>query len=323
MQNQARRWGRRWPSKFDLFNLTAGTCKEIDLHAHTVQATIAGFVQSRDRHKKRPTWRKASGSKRSLGWIPFPQPNSISLRSAYVVYQRIFYPIWLHRPIQGKIKCGSFNEDSRGRWWINLTCEIEDQTTPIGTEELGIDLGLKDLATLSTGEKLENPRHYRREERNLAKAQRAGRKDRSRAIHQKIKNRRKHDLNVSTYRLIKRSKSIFVGNVSSSKLTQTRMAKSVNDVGWYEFKKQLRYKAIRHAVVFKEIDESYSSQTCSNCGSLPDSRPRGIADLGVRQWDCTDCGAHHGRDVNAARNILLSGLSAGLRETGSSLGLVG
>ncbi|HEV3424160.1 MAG TPA: zinc ribbon domain-containing protein, partial [Paraburkholderia sp.] len=93
-------------------------------------------------------------------------------------------------------------------------------------------------------------------------------------------------------------------------LAKTGMAKSVLDAAWTTFRTQLRYKAIGQCVVFAEVDESFSTQTCSDCDSLPDSRPKGIAGLRIREWTCSACGSVHDRDTNAARNILRCGLAS-------------
>ncbi len=84
------------------------------------------------------------------------------------------------------------------------------------------------------------------------------------------------------------------------------MAKSVYDAGWSTFRSMLKYKSAGYV----EVDERFTTQICSDCGALPDSRPRGIAGLGIRAWECSECGASHDRDVNAARNILALALSA-------------
>jgi IS605 OrfB family transposase len=97
---------------------------------------------------------------------------------------------------------------------------------------------------------------------------------------------------------------IAVGNVNAAGLARSSMAKSVLDAGWSSFRTQLAYKAVKHGAWFEKVHEAFSSQVCSNCGALPDSRPRGIADLGIRNWTCSDCGCVHDRDVNAAKNIL-------------------
>lgn len=317
VQAQAKRRGRRWPTFFDFNNLLAGSTKDLGLPSDTIQDVSRHFVVGRDAHKKRPRWRKSFGSRRSLGWIPFQSGRIVRIEPSGVRYRGVYYPVWKDRPHKGKVLCGSFNEDSRGRWFVNLTCEVPNAEHPTGTEEIGIDLGLRSLATLSTGEKLENPRHYKREEEALAKAQRAGRKDRAKAIYAKIKNRRKHDLHVMSRQLVNRAKAIYVGNVNSSALGQTRLAKSVYDVGWSMFRNMLDYKSNYAACVFRVVDEAYSTQTCSNC--LQRSGPKGLKGLEVRDWVCSACGTPHDRDTNAAKNILISGQSIGFQQTESPI----
>ena len=147
-------------------------------------------------------------------------------------------------------------------------------------------------------------------EKKIEIAQRAGNKDRARAINAKIANIRRDHAHKESTKIAQQFRTIFVGNVNSSQFAQTKMAKSVLDAGWSFFRNALRYKASRHGGRFLEIDEKFTTQICSACGTLPSSRPRGIADLGVREWRCSDCGAIHDRDVNAALNILALGLSA-------------
>jgi IS605 OrfB family transposase len=193
---------------------------------------------------------------------------------------------------------GSFNADAKGHWYINVPVEVELQE-PNYSNAVGIDLGLKTLATLSNGQKIEMPRFYRASEEALSTAQRA---------HAKARNRRKDFLHKSANAVVKGYGTIVVGDVSPSRLAKTRMAKSVNDAGWAGFKQMLSYKAVRHGGRVVEASEAMSTQTCSTCGCLPPSRPRGIAGLAVRDWTCDDCGTVHDRDVNAAKNILRVGL---------------
>jgi IS605 OrfB family transposase len=108
--------------------------------------------------------------------------------------------------------------------------------------------------------------------------------------------------------LVHNNQFIAVGNVSPSKLAKTKMAKSILDASWAMLKIQLAYKARRHNAVFIEVDERFTSQTCSCCGSIPDSSPKGMGALGIRHWTCSCCGSLHDRDVNAAQNILRVGL---------------
>jgi putative transposase len=218
-----------------------------------------------------------------------------------VAYKRRTYRLWESRSLQGKVLCGSFSQDARGRWYVNFVCEVEC-TRGEATKEVGIDLGLKTFATLSTGEAIENPRHFRKYEVALAKAQRAGRKQRARAIHAKIANARADFLHKQSTRIAGQFGRIVVGNINSGKLAKTRMAKSVRDVGWSSFRNMLAYKTRLRGGEYIEGDERYSTQVCSECGSI--AGPKGISQLGVRNWECGGCGAVHDRDVNAARNIL-------------------
>ena len=107
--------------------------------------------------------------------------------------------------------------------------------------------------------------------------------------------------------LVRDNAAIFVGDVASVKLVKTRMAKSTLDAGWAMFKTMLEYKSQQAGIVFDVVNESYTTQTCSCCGSIPASSPKGRAGLGIRGWTCCECGAVHDRDVNAARNILAAG----------------
>jgi IS605 OrfB family transposase len=247
-------------------------------------------------------------SKRSLGWVPF-NTGYVALRDGAFVFRGERYEVWLHRSLpEGKIGAGSFSQDARGRWYINCPVKV-GETMLAEAPCVGVDLGLKDLATLSTGERIEAPNFYRKSELKLGKAQRARKSKRVRAIHAKVANRRREFLHQETNKILKKYGFIVVGDVSSTKLSRTRLAKSVLDAGWSTFKDMLSWKLrLRGGGMLLEVSEQYTSQVCSGCGSLPASRPRGIADLGMREWCCDDCGTVHDRDVNAARNILRAGL---------------
>src|SRR5690606_3644805 len=118
-------------------------------------------------------------------------------------------------------------------------------------------------------------------------------KARVRAIHAKIANQRKDALHKLSTQLVNSYGAIFVGNVNAAGLAKTKMAKSVLDAGWSMFRTQLQYKGDGAGCWVQEVNEAYSTQTCSSCGALPDSRPRGIAGLGIRAWTCSACGSEH------------------------------
>lgn len=301
-------WGRdrKWLSAFDLGKLTAGSCKELNLHSHTIKCICDHFARSRDRAKRAGIrWR----GRKSLGWVPF-NTGYVTFDGEALKFRGVRYqPTHISpRLIAGmKFGAGSFNRDNRGRWYINLPVEIEcNADAP--EEKTGIDLGLKYLATLSDGSKIEMPCFYRASEQAIGMAQRARKTKRARAIHAKVKNRRKDFLHKASAALAKEYGLIVVGDVSPSKLAQTKMAKSVLDAGWSDFKRMISYKAMMHGGRMIEVSERMTTQTCSACGCLPPSRPIGIAGLGIREWSCDECGAVHDRDVNAAKNILRLGL---------------
>ncbi len=298
-----------WLSAYDVQKpiLQARRERGFIIPSHTAQEICAKHHQARKQFKKaKLRWRKSSGSKRSLGWIPFKK-GSAKWVGGQVRFARHCFSVWDSYGLSDyQFAAGSFSEDSRGRWYFNVAVQIETEKSK-SESAIGIDLGLKDVATCSDGIQLESKQFYRALESKLGKAQRANKKQRVKAIHAKIKNRRKDHIHKFTTALVEDNAAIFVGDVSSTKLAKTKMAKSVLDAGWGMLKDQLKYKAMARSVVFEVVNESYSTQTCSCCGVMPPSSPKGRAGLGIREWACSECGAEHLRDLNAAKNILAAG----------------
>ncbi|MGE8129026.1 RNA-guided endonuclease InsQ/TnpB family protein [Methylobacterium sp. NPDC080182] len=318
-QEHARRVNGRWPNLVSLGKGLSGLREHIALKSDIFQAVAVHWLESRDRHKRRPKWRVSFGGRRSLGWVPFQAASrNIRVTRAGIRFDKRIFRIWQHREIPDDIRSGSFNEDADGRWYLNLVCRVAaDRACGVG--EVGIDLGLKDFAALSDGSKIANPRHVRKAASALAKAQRAGRKRLARRIHRKVAAQRRHFLHTESTRIARTYQFVAVGDVNSAGLARTRMAKSVLDAGWSSFRQMLSYKlAMTPGSRYVEADERYSTRTCSCCGSRAGA-PRGVEGLGVRSWECEDCGTLHDRDTNAALNILASGRNIALHETGSRL----
>jgi len=298
-------------SAFDMHPYTKGAGKELNLHSHTLQCVAAEYAARRKQFRKpRLNWRKSGGVRRSLGWIPI-NTGAASWKNGQVFHNGHHFTVWDSYGLgQYRFRSGSFSEDSRGRWYFNIAVDVPEFVGPLQqTESIGIDLGLKEVATCSDGfTRLENARFYRGLEPALAIAQRANKKARIRAIHAKIANRRKEALHQFSRSLLKRCGMIIVGDVSPQKLVKTTMAKSVLDAGWGQLKTMLDYKCAHAGIVFKVVNEAYTTQTCSCCGAISSSSPKGRAGLRIREWTC-ECGVTHDRDVNAARNILALGLS--------------
>ena len=301
----------KWLSGYDLQKLTAGysKCDGVSVGSSTVQLVCVEYATRRKQFKKtRLNWRVSDpkSSKYSLGWIPF-KGGQVKYKSGQIQFGGHKFSLWDSYGLSRfELRAGSFNEDRRGRWYFNVAIEVEVLPGQ-GVSAVGIDLGLKECATTSDGDKLQG-RWFRELEPQLAAAQRARKKKRARAIHAKIANRRKDAIHKFTTHLVKNNAAIFVGDVASAKLVKTKMAKSTLDAGWAMFKTALEYKCRQAGVVFEVVNEAYSTQTCSCCGAIPASSPKGRAGLRIREWTCSECGAEHDRDINAARNILAAGL---------------
>ena len=309
--HRAIRERRQWLSGYDLQKLTNGfsKCEGVHIGSPTVQQVCEDYAKARKQFKRsKLRWRVSNpkSSKYSLGWIPF-KARALQYRSGQIVFAGHTFSLWDSYGLSNyELRAGSFSEDSRGRWYLNVVVKAQAKTTT-ATASVGIDLGLKEAAVASDKQRIDG-RFYRKLEGKLGIAQRAGKKQRARAIHAKIANQRKDMLHKFSSAMVQDYGAIFVGDVSSAKLVKTKMAKSTLDAGWLSLKTMLEYKSHQAGVVFDVVNESYSTQTCSCCGSIAASSPKGRAGLRIREWTCSDCGAVHDRDVNAARNILAAGL---------------
>ena len=294
-------------SAYDFQKYTKGANKELGLSGRTIQMVGAEYATRRKQYKKaRLNWRKSGGSRRSLGWIPV-SGQSLKYINGQIRYNGTFFNIWDSYDLSKyKLRSGSFNEDSRGRWYFNVAVEIESEQSK-GVSSVGIDLGCKQTATDSNGDSVVG-REYRALEGKLGIAQRARNKKRVKAIHAKIANRRKDSLHKYSRKLVDENAAIFVGNVNSLAMVKTKMAKSTLDAGWGMLKTMLEYKCDHAGIVFEEVNEAYTTQACSCCGAIGPNSPKGRIGLRIREWTCTECGARHDRDVNAAKNILAVGL---------------
>ncbi|HUY75395.1 MAG TPA: RNA-guided endonuclease TnpB family protein [Ktedonobacterales bacterium] len=208
--------------------------------------------------------------------------------------------------------------DTAGRYFVSFLVEEEIGMLPVLGTTVGVDVGLKALATLSTGEKVKNPRHLAKSQKRLKRAQQAlnrklkGSKNREKArrkvarLHAQIADQRLDGLHKLTTRLIRENQTICVESLAIKNLVRNRkLARAISDVGWGEFVRQLAYKAQWYGRTLVKIDRWYpSSKRCHACGYVLTSLP-----LDVREWTCPACGVTHDRDVNAAQNILAVGLT--------------
>ena len=308
----------QWLSGYDLQKLTNGfsKCEGVLIGSPTVQQVCEDYAKARRQFRKaKLRWRVSNpqSSKYSLGWIPF-KARALQYKAGQIQFAGQKFSLWDSYGLTDyELRAGSFSQDTRGRWYLNVVVKVQAQPSA-GTAAVGIDLGLKECATVSTGDKLEG-RWYRSHEKALGIAQRAKKKKRVKAIHAQIKNQRKDALHQFSTQLVKNNAAIFVGDVASAKLVKTKMAKSTLAAGWSMLKTMLEYKSHQAGIVFEVVNESYTTQTCSCCGVIPASSPKGRAGLRIREWVCSTCATVHDRDVNAAKNILAAGhrrLAAGI-----------
>ncbi|WP_405653485.1 RNA-guided endonuclease InsQ/TnpB family protein [Streptomyces sp. NBC_00019] len=213
------------------------------------------------------------------------------------------------------------SQDAAGRWFVSILCEDPSvKPLPATDAVVGIDVGLDHLLTLSTGEKVANPRHERRDRARLAKAQRElsrkakgegvnRRKARRRVarIHARIADRRRDLLHQLTTRLVRDNQTLVIEDLTVTNMVRNRpLARAIADAGWREFRSMLEYKAAWYGREVIAVDRFFpSSRLCSGCGSVRERLP-----LSVRAWTCGTCGIAHDRDVNAAKNLLAAGLAA-------------
>ena len=197
---------------------------------------------------------------------------------------------------------------------------IDEMTNPIG-----VDMGLKDLAITSDGEFFANLRHAYKAKKKLAQLDRLLSRKREQAkrdgcdlkdcknyqkakvkrarAYEKVRNQREDELHKITTDLINNHDFIAVEDFSPENLKKNhKLAFAISDVSWHSFFTKLKYKAEKQGKIIQVIDRYYAStQICSECESI--TGPKGFAELNVREWDCSVCGAHHDRDVNSAVNI--------------------
>ena len=299
---------RKWLTGFDLCGLTSGAARYFErIGADTIQRVCTEYAQKRTAAKRRKLrWRVSRGARRSLGWIPMKAASLKRRGKALRFCGKAFRVFESHRLEGVKWKQGCFAQDAVGDWWLCLPVEYTVEPTVAPQEAVGIDLGLKDIAVTSDGERLECGRFYRGLEEKIAQAQRRGHRRQAKRLCRRAARRRADALHKFSRKIVNQYQYIVVGDVSSQKLVKTRMAKSVLDAGWGMFKRMLHYKGEHAGRTVTVVNERNTTRECSVCRAL--TGPTGTDMLGVRRWVCPVCGTEHDRDVNAARNTLNVGL---------------
>ncbi len=210
------------------------------------------------------------------------------------------------------------SRDAAGRWHISILADCPAGALPPATTAVGIDAGITSLVTLSTGEKVTNPRHERRDRARLALAQRRmankqkGSANRARArvkvarVHARITDRRRDHLHKLSTRIIRENQTVNIEDLPVRNMVRHHsLARAISDAAWAELRRQLEYKADWYGRTVIAVDRFYpSSKTCSACGVITAKMP-----LNIREWKCAACGVRHDRDVNAAKVLCAAGLA--------------
>ncbi len=223
------------------------------------------------------------------------------------------------KKVEGRILSATISRNPSGKYFVALCCtDVEIEPLPATGAAVGLDMGLKSFAVTSDGAEYKNHKYLAKSQKKLAKLQRQlsrktkGSKRREKAriqvarLYEHISNQRNDMLHKLSIQLIRKNDVICIEDLAPKNMVKNhRLAKSITDASWGEFRRQLIYKANWYRKRIIVIDRFYpSSQLCSVCGT----QWSGVKDLAVRQWICPGCETVHDRDRNAAKNILNEGL---------------
>ncbi|GGR50368.1 transposase [Streptomyces roseolus] len=321
-----------WKKTEDLAFLNEVSSVPLQQCLRHLQAAFTNFFGKRARY---PRFKSKKKSRRSAEYTT----SGFRFRDGKLTLAKMAVPldiVW-SRPLPEGVKPSTVtvSQDAAGRWYVSMLCEDPAVTPlPVTDTAVGVDVGLDHLLTLSTGEKIANPRHERRDRARLALAQRRlakktkGSANRAKArrkvakIHARIADRRRDGLHKLTTRLVRENQTIVIEDLTVRNMVKNRsLARAISDAAWSEFRNLLEYKAQWYGREVIAVDRFFpSSKLCSTCGTLQGKMP-----LHVRTWTCDSCGTTHDRDGNAAKNLLAAGRAvsacgAGVRPQRSSPG---
>ncbi|MFF3612208.1 RNA-guided endonuclease InsQ/TnpB family protein [Streptomyces sp. NPDC002580] len=279
------------------------------------QGAFTSFFEGRAKYPRFKSQKKSRRSAEYTSW-------AFRYRDGRLTLARMREPldiVW-SRPLPegARPSTVTVSQDAAGRWFVSLLCDDTITPAPAATAAVGIDAGITSLVTLSTGEKITNPRHERRDRARLAKAQRelsrkapgdgvnrAEARRKVAEIHARITDRRRDHLHKLTTRLVRENQTVVIEDLTVRNLVKNHgLARAISDAAWRELRTMLEYKCAWYGRELVVIDRWFpSSKLCGACGTIRAKLP-----LNVREWTC-ECGTVHDRDANAAQNILAAGLA--------------
>lgn len=310
-------WLTEWKQDPDLAFLREVSNVPLQQALRHQQNAFSAFFAKRSRY---PQFKSKRKSRASASFAS----NAFSYRDGKLTLAKMSAPLDIRwsRPLPpgAEPSTVTVSRDAAARWHVSILAEETIEQHPATDAAVGIDAGITSLLTLSTGEKIANPRHERRDRQRLAKAQRAlsrkqkGSANREKArrkvarVHARIADRRADFLHKVTTRLVRENQALAVEDLTVRNMVKNHsLARAISDASWSEFRRMLEYKADWHGREILLVDRWFpSSKLCSarGCGHVAGSMP-----LNVRTWTCPSCGTVHDRDVNAAKNILAAGLA--------------
>lgn len=250
--------------------------------------------------------------------LTYPQATGFALKGRYLRLGKVgLVKVRQHRKLEGNSKTCTVRRSATGKWYATIVCDVEAKALPESTEAVGIDVGLEKFATLSSGQQIANPRFFRQQEHELAKAQRKlsladkGTPERAKArkivarVHERIRFKRHDFAHQLARRLVNHYGLISVEDLTINGMVHNHcLSKSIHDAAWSQFRQCLSYKAEEAGRTMVAVNPAYTSQDCSQCGH------RHRKTLSERVHVCPCCSVVMDRDENAARNILRLGLQS-------------
>ncbi len=276
-----------------------------------------GFKNFFEGRAKYPTFKKKQNAQSATY-----AANAFKWDGKQLTLAKMNAPLDIHQhrdlPKDAKPSSITITKDCSNRYFVSMLVEDKIEPLPVVSKMVGLDLGIKSMVALSTGESIDNPKYYAKSEKALAKAQRRhakkkkGSKNRNKArlkvarVHARINDQRRDYQHKLSTRIVHENQVICVESLAVKNMVKNHcLAKAISDVGWGEFVRQLDYKSKWYGRTLVKIDRFFpSSKMCHDCKHVLDSLT-----LDVREWACPECGVVHDRDTNAALNILAEGLS--------------